>query len=338
MSDPSQTVPSLQFGKACRPQRGEDRVFAFELVSRRGLLVGVADGVSSANGEAAARWIEQTMEKFAASAEKCTGASAHDLFKFVNAELADLAPSVRATGSLSTLSCGICELKTIADATVLHFEFFAVGDSPVWRVAPLANGGDLRFQASVVYESPTPREAGLVYSFVSLQAGKIEGRPHFGSVDLAEDELLILATDGVPEWRIFGEDQDPGDSADSPKLVDRLLTSPSIDDALLDEILIAYDQQKMLVDDDASIAVVRWRHLNLAQGHVHAAVEDVGSGEPEIEAVSVTAASSEIVEPLTPSRGPEPVRAPPLREVKKRQHPQAKRKRTSGKRKKSKKR
>jgi hypothetical protein len=253
------TKPCLQFGKACRPTKGEDRVFVFELAGGRALLVGVADGLSSENGGAAAGWIERTMHDVAnASGGGIPGA--RELFKCVADALVTAEHPASATDSLSTLSCGICQLKHVGDALVLHFDFFGVGDSPIWRVVPLIPAGELGFQASVVYDSPTPREQGLVYSFVSLLDRKIEGRPHFGSVELAEDELLVLASDGVPEWRIFGEDQDPKYSTDSPKLIDRLFEAPSITDTLLKEILFEYDRKSMLVDDDASIAVVRWRY------------------------------------------------------------------------------
>lgn len=254
-------APRLQFGKACRPYKGEDRVFAFELANDGGLLVGVADGVSTADGDVAAGWIEKTMHEIASSAHGDKPPSARDVFKHVNEALARLDPSARTTDSLSTLSCGVCRIKNVDAAPVMHFDFFGVGDSPMWRVAPLVNGGDVRFQASVVYESPTPREEGMVYGFVSLKDRRIEGRPHFGSVDLAEDELLVLASDGVPEWQIFGADQDPAVSKTSPKLIDRVLDAQSLDDAMLNDLMLEYDRQKMLIDDDASIAVVRWRHV-----------------------------------------------------------------------------
>lgn len=261
MTNSAETItPRLQYGKACRPTRGEDRVFAFELAGGRALLIGVADGLSSENGRAAAEWIETTMHNIATNGDDKV-LSARELFKRVTDELAHARDPAETVDSLSTLSCGICELRYTNDTVpILRFEFFAVGDSPIWRVAPIKPSGGLIFQANVVYDSPTPREQGLVYSFVSLLDRKIEGRPHFGSVELAEDELLVIASDGVPEWRIFGEDQDPKYNVESPKLIECVLGAPLISDELLRDTLFEYDRHGMLIDDDASIVVVRWRY------------------------------------------------------------------------------
>jgi hypothetical protein len=279
--------PTLQWAKACRPTRGEDRVFTFPLAGRRALLVGVADGVSSANGRYAAEWIEQTMRDVANTA-KGRVLGARKLFRIVSDALvvSDVLPITETMDSLSTLSCGICRLRDDDGSPILRFEFFAVGDSPIWRFTRLVPPREPSFQASVVYDSPTPREQGLVYSFVSLLNRRIEGRPHFGAVELAEGEMLLVASDGVPEWRIFGEDQDPKYSSDSPKLIDRLLSAESITDELLEKALLEYDRRGMLIDDDASIAVVRWAYQR--QTPIEPETE-LSAAEPEMTSAAVEA-------------------------------------------------
>src|SRR5262245_3187443 len=102
--------PCLEFGKACRPTRGEDRVFGYELAGGPGLLVGVADGLSSANGRAAAEWIEQTMRALASGGKEIH--SAHKLFNRFCDALSTGAHPAGVVDSLSTLSCGICQLKS----------------------------------------------------------------------------------------------------------------------------------------------------------------------------------------------------------------------------------
>jgi hypothetical protein len=333
MIDVMETMkPCLQYGKACRPTKGEDRVFTLELAGGRALLVGVADGLSSANGGVAAEWIEQTMHDIAIAASQEIF-SARELFQRVADALTGAEHAPEARDSLSTLSCGICELKYEGDAPVLHFDFFGVGDSPIWRVAPLAPPGELKFQANVVYDSPTPREQGLVYSFVNLLDRKIEGRPHFGSVELAEDELLVVASDGVPEWRIFGEDQDPKHNGDSPRLIDRLFEAPSITDALLKETLLEYDRRGMLIDDDASIAVVRWRYPR----EVPSESEEERVAEPAREDVRsavapepiVSAAPAHAAAPAASSTGQTKGPAAQTRDVQRKQNPRPRNRSTS---------
>lgn len=251
-------ISDFQLAKASRlvPGKGEDCVFASRLGSDGCFLMGVADGISTANGGDAARWIKKTMDSIAMEIDAELMGS-HDLFeRFL--QLLETATSFhQLSDSHSTLSCGIGRWMHSKKSTYIRFEFFGIGDSPIWRVVPSQSDG-LTFQVSAVYSPPTPSEQGCVYSSVNLGAGRIDGRVHFGSVDIEEGELLIVATDGLPDYRVVFDDQDPERVGRSPKMIDTLLRSKSFDDAMLVNFIAAYDENRLLIDDDASMAVVRW--------------------------------------------------------------------------------
>ncbi len=251
---------NIQLAKASRPAegKGEDSVFCFRLNASDCFLMGVADGLSRANGGDAARWIEQTMEFISTEfgTEAMSARQLCDRFQ----ELLQLASSgTRRPDSLSTLSCGIGRVEQHGDVYFIRFHFFGIGDSPIWRVTPYKPNDldELDFQASPVYGPPVPSEQGGVYSTVNLGQGKIDGTIHFGTVDINEGEILIVATDGLPESRIFYDDQDPNRNTRSPQLIGNLLRSKSFDDATLADAIAAYDSSQLLIDDDASLVVAR---------------------------------------------------------------------------------
>jgi len=248
----------IQLAKASRlvPGKGEDCVFSSRLNSSDCFLMGVADGISTANGGDAARWIKESMDSIAME----PGAEfmgVHDLFERFQELLENATRFHQRSDSHSTLSCGIGRRMDSKKSSHIRFEFFGIGDSPIWRVVPCQTG-ELTFQVSPVYSPPTPSEQGGVYSSVNLGAGRIDGKVHFGSVDIEEGELLIVATDGLPDARVIFDDQDPERVGRSPKLIDTLLRSKSFDDAMLINSIATYDANRLLIDDDASLAVARW--------------------------------------------------------------------------------
>lgn len=243
----------LQYAKANLPAygKGDDTVFLHPL-GEQALLLGVADGVSNASGGAAARWISTTM------ADLCTASgaetwTARELFARLLQRLEDhAAQSPTGNQSLSTLSCGIARPNS---SDFLRFDFFGIGDSPIWRIFR-PTPSLLRFQASVAFGAPVPSECAAVYNFVDLAHGRVEGPVHFGSVDIQHGELLVVATDGVPETQVLFDDQDlPGSS---PQLLESLLAAPEINDEMLIRLLLGYNDRSLLIDDDASLAVVRF--------------------------------------------------------------------------------
>ncbi len=285
----------LQLAMACRPfkDKGEDRVFIHRLPYADSFLMGVADGISRANGGAAADWIEAAMDSIACE----IGAEAVDartLFDRFQAVLTKAAQASQLADSHSTLSCGVGRLVRSEKSAYLRFEFFGIGDSPIWRVMPCGKG-NVVFQVSPVYSPPIPSEQAGLYSSVNLSAGRVDGPVHFGSVDLNAGELLIVATDGLPESRVLFDDQDSDRSERSPKLIENLLRREQIiNDEVLLKAIEAYDSERLLIDDDASLAVARWRHpIALRADETGGPAEEPPAEPPSMRHVPSTLISEE---------------------------------------------
>lgn len=256
----------LQWAKASLPavDKDEDAVFVRAMSGDVGLLLGVADGISTANGRHAAQWIAGAMCDLARDPDAASW-DVRQLFERFTAHLADAARATRLEDSHSTLSCGIVRAHHRPSGDFVRFEFFAVGDSPIWRVFRPATSA-LAFQASVVYGPPVPSELAGLYSWVNLGQGCVEGQVHFGSVDVQPGELLIVSTDGVPESRVLFDDQDPDAQANSPRLLDRLMQASALGDSMLWRLLKDYDDLHLLIDDDASLVVVRYTGAGDGEG------------------------------------------------------------------------
>lgn len=276
-------VPNLQCAKACRPFKGkdDDRVFIYRVSLPNSFLMGVADGISTARGRAAACWIETTMGAIAEE-RGVEQLDARGLFDRFRNRLAEAAQATQLADSLSTLSCGVGRFIGSGASTYLRFDFFGIGDSPIWRVVPCRDD-TIVYQVSPVYSAPVPSALGTVYSWVNLGAGRIDGSVHFGSVDVNEGELLIVATDGLPESRMLFDDQDPERNGRSPRLIEQLLRSLEIDDNLLLELIRAYDVERLLIDDDASLAVARWSWPRELDSQVVGPSESAHQEEPATE-------------------------------------------------------
>jgi serine/threonine protein phosphatase PrpC len=243
----------IEISKATRPVpgKGQDRVFSASLRGGRH-LIGVADGLTGERGEFAAEWVSKELQ---AMARRHSFPNARSVLRQLKQRLAIVARENQ-PDSHTTLTCGIVEWVGKDAHAHLKFDFFAVGDSPAWRLVP-CNLGGLAFQGFTIHGAPFPGEQGRVYSTVDLAAGRIDGVVHFGSVDLEPGEALVIATDGLPEGRLFWDDQEPEDAEGSPQLMRRLLDDTPLSDEQLLQILHDYDAARMLVDDDASIVVVR---------------------------------------------------------------------------------
>lgn len=267
---------NIQLAKASRPVegKGEDSVFCFRFASSDTFLIGVADGISQANGGEAARWIEQAM--LSLSEEPGTEAMGiRQLLDRFQEMLRTESNSKKYADSSSTLSCGIGRLEEFGNANYIRFDFFGIGDSPIWRITSSSIGG-LTFQASPVYSPPIPSEQGNVYSSVNLRSGEIDGLIHFGSVHINAGELLVVATDGLPESRVFYDDQDPSRCGSSPRLIEKLLGSDFFDDQTLVDSIAAYDKHRLLIDDDASLVVVR---LDITPAIIPEKLSELGQSE-----------------------------------------------------------
>lgn len=246
----------LEVSKACRlvEGKGHDRVVAVRMGAHEGTyLTAVADGLTSEDGGSAAQWAVDTLARIAGRDGRDRSPDAREVFNELSRHLADDARTAQLPDSHTTLTCGIVQQ---VDESRFLFDFFGIGDSPVWKlVQPMGSGLD--FQAFVVYGGPIPGEQGRVYSTLNLRNGSVDGSVYFGSASISKGEVLVLTSDGVPDVRIIWDDQDPKRGKFSPKLGLRLLNQESVDHSLLGDMVAAYDKMHLLVDDDASLVVVR---------------------------------------------------------------------------------
>jgi serine/threonine protein phosphatase PrpC len=269
----------IEVAKACRwvKGKGHDRALAVKVAGYEDVyLVAIADGLTSENGGEAAQWAVSALERIAGEGLR-GDFSARRVFERLSKSL-DAAVAQRSfPNSHTTLTCGLVSLVRNENVAALRFDFFAVGDSPVWKVLPTKTEG-LTFQGFIVYNGPVPGEQGHVYSTVNLGRGSIDGVVYFGSVDVETGEVLILASDGVPDARVFWDDQDPKRNKLSPRLALRLLDpSPMLDETLA-KLITEYDAKHLLIDDDASLVVVRTKSEPL---------QERGSPFPQTEAEGV---------------------------------------------------
>jgi hypothetical protein len=244
---------NVNIASGCRLQaeKGEDAV----LVRSEGdsHLLAVADGVSMSDGRVAANTVIDILRN----------APRLDDARTVFADL--LAALPRAgdyPSSATTLTCGVLR-PVLADASPhLRFDFFAVGDSPIWRVVQLPAGGRYSFQRYVVHGTPYPSETAKVYATIRPHnLDPIAGSIAFGRVDIPISESLIICTDGIPERDIFAREQLNSGSEPNgrPLTFCEWLFEPTVyDDKSVERLLENYDSRGLLYDD-ASLIVVRLR-------------------------------------------------------------------------------
>jgi serine/threonine protein phosphatase PrpC len=218
------------------PNKDEDAFVLREVGDH--FILAVADGLSMRNGGAAARWVAEHIKT--TTATDCIYALYDNLVDC----LRHVAPGQ--TESETTLSCGI--LRRGNRPRTLVFEYFAVGDSPIWKVV---QSGDDRYpyQRYQVYGSPYPAENAKLYSTVSLQDRSITGAVTFGSVTLLEEEVLVVCSDGLPEREVLVRDLAREKSLCRWLFGKTPYTSQSMQDVLTD-----YGSRDVFVDDTTVIA------------------------------------------------------------------------------------
>src|SRR5258706_11770924 len=170
-----------------RPEKGEDDYLIRPIHSAGSdLLLAVADGLSLNGGKAAATWAIEYLRGITDIE------SPRHIFEAIKRELAQ--PRDQVEQSETTLTCGILRQLGTEQDGFLRFEFFAIGDSPIWKVVV----GDSRypFQRVLIHGSPYPAEPARVYSTVRLHAGEVRGVVTFGAVEVASGEVLVVCTDG----------------------------------------------------------------------------------------------------------------------------------------------
>ena len=228
--------------------KDEDRHLVRELVDGVWLLA-VADGLSMSGGREAARAVIGILERV----NVCD--SARLIFEELRSSL--VTEFDAAVTSETTVTCGLLREVSTSDGVSLRFEFFAVGDSPIWKIVRSPNGSRYAYQRYLVYGGPYPSETAKVYSTVRInRKNVISGSVYFGSVDIFNDEVLIVCTDGIPEREVFvrhqsnlGFDGDP-----SHELCPWLFQRVAYDDNGISAVLSSYNARGLLYDDATIIA------------------------------------------------------------------------------------
>lgn len=244
-------------GRFDYPKKGEDRYLVFPLGENAsdGFVAAIADGVSGNNGSIAANWVIATLERLvtAMSPDLVTADAIYEGLL----EALSQATTESDKHSATTLSCGV--FKAIAGKSSMVFDFFALGDSPIWKVVPSASG-EYKYQAHQVYCEIKPARQSAVYSSVGTSPYGISGRPYFGSVRVDAGETLLVMSDGLPMDTILWDDQ-LAKHRDSPYLLDLVMSRTSSGNASeslveLSDALAAYWRANLLIDDDASLVAL----------------------------------------------------------------------------------
>lgn len=212
-------------------------------------LLAVADGLSLSGGKKAARWTIKCLRRLS------DFSSARAIYRGIEAELARARHQIEP--SETTLTCGILRKIDLVDEVILRFEYFAIGDSPIWKVVR----GDSKypFQRVLVNGALYPSETARVYSTLRLHERDIKGSVSFGEIDVGLDEVLVVCTDGIPEREIFVRDfinsqTMPSGTIDRPTLCRWLFQQRRYDNKKLQQILKNYDNRGVLFDDATIIA------------------------------------------------------------------------------------
>jgi len=241
------------------PDKGEDRILVRKLAGA--YLLAVADGLTGDNGRAAAEWAKQFLEV------TNNTESARDVFEALKSSLANESRTFE--DSRTTLSCGILSETEKFGIKSLQFDFFAIGDSPIWRLVRNRNGKH-HYQRYLIHGGPYPAETSKVYSTLRLKEKDISGNVAFGSAEFGEGEVLVVCSDGIPERQVMVRDFDNTSETYLPKLCQQLFDPSRYHDAMLQTVLAGYEKSELLYDD-TSIIVARLdkkpaRFLNKSDG------------------------------------------------------------------------
>jgi|GEM_PF-6168388 len=228
--------------------KGED-AYLVRRLDEKGMvkLLAVADGLSLSGGKAAAHWVINCLRRLTEVD------SPRSIYKALKRELGR---SRQVEQSETTLTCGILRQVIYGDDNFLRFEYFAIGDSPIWKV--ILGDSKYPFQRIMVHGPPYPAETARVYSTLRLDKKDITGSIAFGVTELALGEVLAVCTDGIPEREVFVRDFVSRVDEDSGKagLCHWLFQQRKYSDRKLKRVLESYDKQGVLFDD-ATIITAR---------------------------------------------------------------------------------
>ena len=232
--------------------KGEDACLVRRL-DEKGMaqLLAVADGLSMSGGKAAAKWVINQLGKLTKLRKLTDVDTPRSIYTALKRALEESREVVQ---SETTLTCGILRQLSDGSEPFLRFEYFAIGDSPIWKVIP----GDSKypFQRFLVHGPLYPAETARVYSTLRLHKRDIRGSITFGVTEIALGEVLVVCTDGIPEREVFIRDLvrptgvDPGRSG----LCHWLFQRRKYRDVKLKGVLTAYNDRGILFDDATIIA------------------------------------------------------------------------------------
>ena len=239
----------IQIAIANLPQgKDQDACLAGKLDENTWLLA-VADGVSMSDGREAAQLAISILTN-----EIDVFDTARSVFEQFKVKLSN--KTSKASKSATTLTCGLLREVQSFGVTHLRFEFFAIGDSPIWKVIRAPDGDRYYFQRYIIHGTPYPAEKSKVYSTVCLdEEYKIKGPVFFGCTDISDDEVLVVCTDGIPEREVFVGDfrqrrEDIG-------LCEFLFQSDNYNEKSIKKVLDNYNTHGLLYDDATIIAARR---------------------------------------------------------------------------------
>lgn len=244
-----------------RPDKCEDKVLVKILNDGR-YLVAVADGLSLSAG----RFASELVITILTAATEVT--SARSIFEYLRTALIGM--SGEHPESETTLTCALISEVDSFGVPYLRCEYFAIGDSPIWRVARAPIGDRYAFQRYLVHGPPYPGETAKVYATVrSRRDVDIKGSVAFGCVEIPSNEVLVICTDGIPEREIFGREQSMREplSDRRPLLCEWMFAEKEYDDNDAHQVLRTYDERGVLYDDATLVAV----RLRMAAQAVEAA-------------------------------------------------------------------
>lgn len=235
--------------KIIYPDKGEDDYLVRAIDNTKNMqLLAVADGLSLNDGKAAANWVINFLG--------CINNldNPHHIFQVLKQGLEQIRHQYEE--SQTTLTCGILQQIGDDDNGYLRFEYFAIGDSPIWKIVI----GDPKYpyQRFLVHGAPYPAETARVYSTISLRNGCIKGPVTFGAIEIMRNEVLIVCTDGIPEREIFVRDIGKKYLGGDLSLCEWLFQKLPYDNNKFDSVLKTYFDRGVLYDD-ATIIVARMR-------------------------------------------------------------------------------
>ncbi len=214
-------------------------------------LLAVADGLSMSGGRLAAQTIIRILNQVDSLD------SARSIFEQMSLLLSNERDDY--PESETTITCGLLKCVHTQGDAYLRFDFFAIGDSPIWKVVRAPKGSRFPFQRYLVHGTPYPSETAKVYSTVRLPQRDVNGPVTFGTIEISSNEVLVICTDGIPERDVFFRDHNNRSDLTSNKatgLCNWMFQDERYNDEGIEAVLNDYCRRDLLYDD-ATIIVAR---------------------------------------------------------------------------------